>query len=988
MKRIRTTLNTHKNKEEISDIQKQIEQAERRNSNTGSTQPNPTPTLSPQQSFKDDNTKKDPFFDLIEYDEVVQRNVKMKRNRETFKIEVKVAFGYKVEVINKTQDSTLKNTAFGGTITLKIPPRPKVAKKKGFDDEDDVNNDEDELSSETFNSSHPIYLKYDEMDDYFEKCYLCFEVNAEYNMEFNFIISQKVYQNSTMSKQLIAIDENRQKIVKLQQGRYYISLKPGNSAASNTSVFLSCCIGTNRRPMVKRMEKGAKDRMEFSIKDETNVVFKIGLESNIGKNRYYDFDQKLNIKDETPFYFILQKAQDDVWTTTWNQYTSEILKRYFIQLLVSYAHQRNDKALKEIERTAKTEHSLRFPSMKSITMYTEKLKSMVQREEYYTRDLTQAILERNINLRLDRLVKSAHQFLNEQFGNDGKLFQSPELQDLIETGNEKVKEIKEERNYVFKLREFLANLWVEVKKKSEEYNEDYVLKKFRTFYDEGKNYPELKSHYYFILETWYNYLSLSITNLEKVQYNCLVFLKENIPREKDFPYMKELASLDTKLKNEKSTLDESDIKARKKAEKLFKSYQYKPIDECLKDYELECQEIPQSNQNEREKEKLRVKSYVNQKRFMEVYYRYEYVFYERILIYIYRGTIYLLSKLREESITDPVELSQAIIDKDIDRIRAKLEESKVLDQNEIRRAQTILINIKNGRDYSELLIDHEKKTIEGAITQFISSNPNLADLITNEMTLLQKLDIIRSKSNIKIYVSEKQGVISPELLFLGESDVVFTPSVHEIPSKRYIAELNETGQKILYYMKKKKDLEPHLGVKEIFIEQTTGMNLKCKSNGSYFTSDIDQYVRKRMLPLIMKILDHQKKQGKEETPAFYIIYKIFKEGGTNYSKKYTNYLMFLKESTSETELWTQTNDNLFTVRLRMLLCFSMNHHKLQKLFSIIFSSPYLREFYKKNSLMRNPDSQKAILQTMENFDKFPFKMIITMERNEYNVDKF
>jgi hypothetical protein len=159
-----------------------------------------------------------------------------------------------------------------------------------------------------------------------------------------------------------------------------------------------------------------------------------------------------------------------------------------------------------------------------------------------------------------------------------------------------------------------------------------------------------------------------------------------------------------------------------------------------------------------------------------------------------------------------------------------------------------------------------------------------------------------------------------------------------------------------------------------------------KQNGAFFTSEVDQYVRKRILPILGYVVDHRKKENYQTTHSFEIVEYLV--GSHDPLKKFQKYLKGLKESATTEGLWERTPENLGNVCMRMLLCTNLNQHRMYKFFSTLFGNPNLKEYYSGNSFMRKKETQDALLKFFQMLDKFPFQMVVTMERNEYSVEKF
>lgn len=336
-------------------------------------------------------------------------------------------------------------------------------------------------------------------------------------------------------------------------------------------------------------------------------------------------------------------------------------------------------------------------------------------------------------------------------------------------------------------------------------------------------------------------------------------------------------------------------------------------------------------------------------------------FIEKVVYYIQKNTEKDIQRLRDEEKAEKIRLSLCIIhNDDLQRITS---ECKFIENDEMRRYKKIIEYQQNHIDYSSFLSQTEKISIIKAFRQFQQSFPLAMDQITANMTLLEKVQVIKRKIQIQI----EEDVKLPDILFNGE-DIIFQSKIHQIEDKKLIGEIHQTGQFIYKMIEKSGNIK----IRELLTEFVIGMKMN--------PTNIDQYIRKRFIPLLQRIFQYKRKNTYDSTFDMLSFMQL--------PRKIDSFHHFLKTSIREDHLWCQNRRNLRNVQFRMLICFCLNNQFMRKLFSCIFQSKLLSNFYKKNSFIRMKDSQDCLLRILDFFDKLPFQMSITIERNEYDDSNF
>jgi hypothetical protein len=737
--------------------------------------------------------------------------------------------------------------------------------------------------------------------------------------------------------EIIDLNAYRTKTFCLPSGVYRILLDPVNPNQKNPC-FFNIKYGS-RRPL--HIKGNRSSPFLINTKEGEMVTFECGLLESKDFTKYQDFSYK-RPGNNAPFTLKIQQLQGQSYIITYTQTSKIVFNEHFTRMLRYYVNERNVEAIANIEKSAKAN------SLTKIKNNAHLLKKKLDDEDKHKKDLKEAIQQRSHSLVIEQFIKEAEAYNNDP--NTSDIFKSRELVTLIEQGKEIHSELVKERDFIDEVKELLVTLWIEVKKKRDKFDPKLYIQLMQSIYYKGKELPHLKSYYFFILEMWYlsSEFPPSIDVLTRVQYNCYVYQMMRTSGEKKdkMEATKELAKLDPKF-TLKST--EEDIEQRKVSGDLLKSY-----------FRLEPEMI----------------YYDKKEKIGRLFMKAEEDLLEKIVAHIIRQTQFTIKRLHEDQINHPRDMSQYIIDGDYESIQSLLEISTIFSESEIDRAQRITkaIQMRN-KDYSDELNQIEIESIFKSKKLYLLEDPE-AESIFQDMTHLQIVKFLKAKDwNIHALISDR--VIIPEILFIGDT-IKFEYPINSLVDSKLISEIAKVGKEITNYMRRKKELDPSLTIHEILTEQAITSDFKSKNNNQ-FTSEVDQYIRKRLIPVLRRILNHGRKD--ETMNAFDILDKVITDKRINKLKKH------IKESVTLENLWTKDDKTLAMVRLRILICMCLNKQLLDSLFNALFHED-LSAHYKRNSFMRIQDARNTMIRLLYKFNKFPFSLVTTMERNEYTSELF
>eukprot|EP01080_Neovahlkampfia_damariscottae_P001914 gene1914-1054_t len=875
---------------------------------------------------------------------------------------------YRIRIVNTSKSAEAKNTT--------IYCKEAFISDKDKQNLSDMKNDIPTVKAcESAQNPGELIILYPFLDsEYFEtvtvNCKLESASENFQNLEVEVTLELEV---RTGIKNTIDLNAYRTKTYTLPSGLYRILLEPVNPNQKSSGCFFNIKYGS-RRPL--HIKGNRSQPFLIDTKEGEQVIFEAGLLESKDFVKFQPFSYK-RPGNNSPFVVRVQQLQGESYVITFRQTTKVVFNDHFTRMLRYYVNNKNVEAIGEIEKSAK------INKLTKIKNNAYLLKKKLDDEDEHKKALKFAIEERCHSLRIEEIIKSAESYNNDS--QTSEIFKSKQLEKLIEEGKLFLKELIEEKELIDEIKELLVTLWIEVKKKREKFEIKQYYTIMQDFIIRGRKMPKLKSYYYFILELWYLISDYppSIETLQLVQYNCFVFQMFRGISENTNHHSKNKSSNGSHGHGHGSSGGGGGGSSGSTSNDTLQNIGAKELSKLDPKFTIKS---TQEDINQRKEEGKLLNSFFNyepkliyfekKEKIGKLFMKAEEDLFEKIIGHILRTSQLTIKKLHEDQINHPRDMSQYIIDGNFIEMQKLLEISTVFSESEIDRSQRIIKAIQmNDKDYSDELNQIEIESIEKSKKQYLLIDPE-SESIFEEMTHLQIIKYLKAK-DMNVLALIRDRVIIPEILFIGDK-IKFDYTIKELPDSKLISEISKIGKEITFYMRKKKDLDSTLTIHEILTEQSITSDFLSQSNHQ-FTSEIDQYIRKRLIPVLERILNHSRKE--ESSTLFEIIDNLVNDKRINKLKKY------IKESITLENLWTKDEKTLSLVRLRILISICLNKQLLENLFNSIFHQD-ISSYYKRNSFMRIQDARVSIIRLLHKFSKFPFSLVTTMERNEYKSDEF